>query len=198
MAWVNVQYTKYIFFIFISLVSFFGPKMRRGCNRLGYGTYASKGIFCARKATFRHRESKASKTPATLNCGDNSKMVLGRHLHSCSRSTDEETGVLSRKKLRRTVPRRAQRARVVKSRANRRLFARLLWPQKGPSRGRHASLYPPKSWCCLSWPHRPTADHETARSCLPFLLVAHLFVFWGCKRRHRARHDAAQLKRGTK
>ena len=72
MAWVNVQYTKYIFFIFISLVSFFGPKMRRGCNRLGYGTYASKGIFCARKATFRHRESKASKKPATLNCGGNS------------------------------------------------------------------------------------------------------------------------------
>ena len=63
---------KYIFFIFISLVSFFGPKMRRGCNRLGYGTYASKGIFCARKATFRHRESKASKKPATLNCGGNS------------------------------------------------------------------------------------------------------------------------------
>jgi len=125
-------------------------------------------------------------------------MVLGKHLHSCSRSTDAETGYCHAKNC--AVPSHgwAQRARVVKSRANRRLFARLLWPQKGPSRGRHASHYHQKSWWCLSWPYRPTADHETARSCLPLLLVAHLFVFWGCKRRHRARHDAAQLKRGTK
>jgi len=38
-------------------------------NRLAY---AATGIFCARKATFRHRESKASKTPATVNRGGNS------------------------------------------------------------------------------------------------------------------------------
>ena len=87
------------------------PKMRCGCNlnRLAYGTVGlERRIFCAKKATFRHRESKASKTPATLNRGGNSLVVLGQHLHLCCRSMEEGTGychILSRKKMRRTVPR---------------------------------------------------------------------------------------------
>ena len=66
--------------------------MRRGCNRHAYGSatcYFLKGIFSQEKQRFAIAKAKPQKHP---HCGGTSKMVLGKHLHSCCRSMDEGTG----------------------------------------------------------------------------------------------------------
>lgn len=124
MAWSNVQYNLHFHH---ACLFFLGgePRGTQNAPRVQPPRirHVLKGIFYARKATFRHRESKASKTPA-----------LRRHLKDGSWQTftlmlpvdGRGNRVLSPKNLRHTALRLGTKARVITSRTNRRLFARLV------------------------------------------------------------------------
>ena len=125
-------------------------------------------------------------------------MVLGKHLHSCCRSMDEGTGYCHPKIC--AIPPYGWAQKLGLSRVAQIVAFLQDWCERKKYLREVGMLRTtPKKAGVVS--HVPTGRRRTTRPPGPACrssFFAHLFVFGVCERRHRARHDAARLKKGTK